>query len=94
MAFKTLKTKTPEEKRGVKELRKNAPIPPAVRDFDLLPDFALVDIRVVAAVEGYSTATAWRKVSSGELPKPIKQGPRITRFLVGDLRAKRAARAA
>jgi predicted DNA-binding transcriptional regulator AlpA len=58
---------------------------PKVRYFDELPESALVDIKVVAAVRGISIPTAWRHVRKGILPAPQKNGG-CTRWLVRDLR--------
>jgi predicted DNA-binding transcriptional regulator AlpA len=58
----------------------------ALADFDHLPDSAYVRLPTVAALRGISPATVWRYAKSGVLPKPVKLGPNITAWRVGDLR--------
>jgi len=54
--------------------------------FDDLPDDAVIDIRVVAAVLNRSPSSIWRDVANGRMPKPIKIGG-STRFAIGNVRA-------
>jgi predicted DNA-binding transcriptional regulator AlpA len=54
--------------------------------FPLLPDAALVDIRVVSALLARSKASIWRDVGRGRLASPVKMG-HSTRWRVGDVRA-------
>lgn len=54
--------------------------------FDQLPDVAQVRQPVVEALFGISSATVWRRVGNGTLPKPRKFGPRTTTWNVGELR--------
>lgn len=56
-------------------------------NFDQLPDSAFVSQPVVLTLWGISSATAWRWVKSGLLPRPHKVGPHTTRWRVGELRA-------
>jgi predicted DNA-binding transcriptional regulator AlpA len=63
----------------------HARIPIEVRDFDLLPDVALVRQPTVQALFGVSHSTLWRRVRSGALPQPVKVGA-ATRWRVGELR--------
>ncbi len=58
----------------------------ALEDFDKLPASAKVPVQVVAAREGVSAVTVWRRVKSGVLPAPVKVGG-TTRWIVGELRA-------
>lgn len=58
----------------------------ALEDFDKLPDSAKVPVQVVAAREGVSPVTIWRRAKSGLLPAPVKVGG-TTRWIVGELRA-------
>lgn len=58
----------------------------ALEDFDKLPDSAKVPVQVVAAREGVSVVTVWRRCAQGLLPAPVKTGG-TTRWLVGSLRA-------
>ncbi len=60
----------------------------AFEQFDELPDSAKVPVQVVAAVEGISAVSVWRRSKSGLLPAPEKTGG-TTRWLVGELRAAR-----
>ena len=61
-------------------------LPVALTQFDNLPDSAHVRLPVVAAWRGISTASVWRHVKAGLLPKPVKLGPNTTAWRVGDLR--------
>lgn len=69
-------------------------LPPELAQFDSLPDSAHVRLPVVRALHGISSPTVWRWVRSGVLPKPVKLGPRITAWCVGDLRRSSLARGA
>lgn len=60
---------------------------PTIRHFESLPDSALVDVKIVAALRGISVPTAWRHVRKGLLPQPQRTGTCCTRWLVRDLRA-------
>ena len=53
--------------------------------FDVSPDIALVDQRVVEALFACSAATVWRRVKSGDIPKPVTICG-STRWRVGDVR--------
>ena len=53
--------------------------------FDSLPDDARAALPVVCALFDISPATVWRRVKSGVLPEPVKDGS-STRWIVGDLR--------
>lgn len=68
-------------------------VPNALRNFDLLPDSALVRQPTVEALLGISSSTLWRRVRDGSL-KPIKPSQRVTAFRVGDIRSYMASRAA
>ncbi len=54
--------------------------------FPVLPDDALIELRVVCALRGRSRASNWRDVKDGRLAQPIKVG-HSTRWRVGDVRA-------
>lgn len=67
-----------------------------IPSFDNLPDSAY--IREAQLVQSYqrpntpaplpfSGPTLWRKVKKGDFPKPVKLGPKITAWKVGDIRA-------
>lgn len=58
--------------------------------FDDLPDLALVDVYVVAALFGVAVPTAWRHSALGKIPHGRKIGT-STRWRVGELRAALAA---
>lgn len=62
-------------------------IPDSLRNWQLLPDDAQVRQPTVEALFGISSATLWRRVQSGALPKPRKFSARITTWSVGSLRA-------
>jgi predicted DNA-binding transcriptional regulator AlpA len=55
--------------------------------FPSLPDEALVDVRVVAAIRGRSVPSTWRDVAAGRLAEPVKIGPGSTRWTAGNVRA-------
>lgn len=68
-----------------------ATIPPALANFDVLPDSAFIDVAIVAALLGCSRNTVWRKARAGELAPPVKTGPNSTRWRVGEIRSYLAA---
>lgn len=68
-----------------------AQIPDALANFSSLPDCALVDVKVTAAVLGRSPSSVWRDARLGKLPAPIKAGPACTRWKVGAIRAHLAS---
>lgn len=68
-----------------------AAIPEALKNFDSLPDSASVRQPVVQALYACSSASVWRGVKSGRIPKPRKLSPRTTCWNVGELRAALAA---
>lgn len=53
-------------------------------DYSKLPRSALVDARAVRAICGFGRTSVWRKVKSGDIPKPIKVGG-MTRWQLGAL---------
>ena len=57
----------------------------ALRDFDNLPDSAMVRLTTVAALYGCSKATIWRLVKNKRL-NTYKLSERCTTFNVGELR--------
>ncbi len=57
-----------------------------LKDFDNLPNAAVVDDKTVAALIGCHVATVWERSKRGALPKPRKIGG-STRWNVGELRA-------
>ena len=61
-------------------------IPDALRNFDALPDAAIVRDKVVAGLFGCSVPTVWRMARDGRIPKPVKPSLRVTGWRVGGLR--------
>jgi predicted DNA-binding transcriptional regulator AlpA len=61
-------------------------LPERVQNFDVLPNTALVSVREISLLSGKSTATLWRDVRDGRLPKPHKIGPKSPRWNVSDIR--------
>jgi hypothetical protein len=47
---------------------------------------------LIPCIIPFSSATLWRKVKSGEFPKPIKLSERVTAWKVEDVRAWMQAR--
>lgn len=68
-----------------------ATIPPALENFDALPDDAFVKLPVILGLYTCSSATAWRRVRAGLIPAPVKLSERSTAWRVGDLRAHLAS---
>ena len=58
----------------------------ALRYFDQYPNSASVRLPVVMALFACSSATVWRRVQSGHIPKPRKLSLRTTCWNVGELR--------
>jgi predicted DNA-binding transcriptional regulator AlpA len=61
--------------------------------FDYLPDSSNVRLPVVQALYSISSATVWRNVKSGNIPKPKKLTSRTTVWNVGELRAALSSKA-
>lgn len=61
------------------------PKPTSLAGFNDLPDEARARIGVVCQLFDVGPATVWRRVKSGLIPPPIKDG-RSTRWTVGSLR--------
>jgi predicted DNA-binding transcriptional regulator AlpA len=61
-------------------------IPDALRNFDSLPNSANVRQPVVEALFGCSSATVWRRVADGGIPRPHKLSDRVTAWSVAELR--------
>ena len=55
--------------------------------FSLLPDDAMLDVRVVSIILNRSIASVWRDAKSGRLANPIRIGARSARWRVGDVRS-------
>jgi predicted DNA-binding transcriptional regulator AlpA len=63
-------------------------IPSALHNFDLLPNSGHVKQSVVEALFACSAATLWRRVKSGDIPKPHRLSVRSNGWNVGQLRKK------
>ncbi len=61
-------------------------IPDALRNFDLMPDAALIPDKIVAAVLGCSVPSVWRMAKDGRIPAPVRPSVRMTRWVVGGIR--------
>lgn len=57
-----------------------------IDDFTQLPDEAFVRLPILLKLYGCSSATVWRGVQSGRIPKPKKLSDRVTGWNVGELR--------
>lgn len=66
-------------------------LPDPLKFFDSLPESAHVRLPVVQALYGCSPATVWRRVKSGEMPKPRKFSSRVSCWNVGELRVALSA---
>lgn len=66
-------------------------VPEALKYFDQLPDSASVRQPVVQALYACSSASVWRGVKAGRIPRPRKLSPRTTCWNVGELRQALAA---
>ncbi len=73
------------------ELTQN--IPPALVNFDSMPDSAYIRLPVIKALYGVSSATIWRCVKNKTIPSPVKLTERTTAWNVGQVRAALAAKA-
>jgi len=62
-------------------------VPLALSTFDSLPNTSNVRLPIVMALYGISSATVWRNVKSGKIPKPRKLTARTTAWNVGELRS-------
>ena len=67
---------------------------PAFRDFDRLPTAACVGVAVVAALQGCSISSVWKRVKAGRFPPPIDRGTPGTKasWQVGVVREALAGR--
>ena len=61
-------------------------IPDTLRHFDFLPNAAHVRQPIVERLFACSSATVWRRVKDGRIPKPRKLSDRVTDWNVGALR--------
>lgn len=65
----------------------------ALVSFDSQPNSANVRLPVVMALYGISSASVWRNVKNGNIPKPRKLTTRATVWNVGELRAALSTKA-
>jgi predicted DNA-binding transcriptional regulator AlpA len=68
-------------------------IPEALANFDKLPNSAYIRLPVLKGLYGISSASCWRNVKNGSIPKPCKLTERTTAWNVGLIRADLAAKA-
>ncbi len=68
-------------------------IPEALVNFDQLPNAAYIRLPVLKSLYGISSASCWRGVKNGTIPKPCKLTERTTAWNVGLVRADLAAKA-
>lgn len=62
------------------------PIPTALQYFDQLPNAANVRQPIVEALFACSSATLWRRVKDGRIPRPHRLSDRVSAWNVGELR--------
>jgi predicted DNA-binding transcriptional regulator AlpA len=67
-------------------------IPEALVNFDQLPESAFIRLPVIMALYGVSSASVWRGVKAGTIPKPCKPTERTTAWNVGLVRASLASK--
>ncbi len=70
----------------MQEVDSKKSIPDTLKQFDDLPDAAYVRQPVVEALYACSSATVWRRVQDGRIPRPAKLSTRVTAWNVGELR--------
>lgn len=68
-------------------------IPEGLANFDHLPNSAYIRLPVLMGLYGISSASCWRNVKSGKIPKPCKLTERTTAWNVGLVRADLAKKA-
>lgn len=67
-------------------------IPEALANFESLPASSFIRLPVIKRLYGVSSATIWRGVKNGTIPKPSKLSERCTAWNVGQVRAALAAK--
>ena len=67
-------------------------IPEALANFESLPPSSFIRLPVIKRLYGVSSATIWRGVKNGTIPKPSKLSERCTAWNVGLVRAALAAK--
>lgn len=71
---------------------KSETIPEALAIFDQLPDSAYIRLEVLKRLYGISSASCWRAVKNGRIPRPVKLTERCTAWNVGLIRESLAAK--
>ena len=61
-------------------------VPAALSQFDHLPNSAYIRLPIMMALYGVSSATIWRGVKNGSIPRPVKLTQRTTAWSVGLVR--------
>jgi predicted DNA-binding transcriptional regulator AlpA len=86
MPSKQAKTVSAKNVRAPARTPSARALPDALRNFDSLPNSAHVRQPVVEALFGCSSATVWRRVADGRLPRPRRVSERICAWNVEQLR--------
>jgi len=68
-------------------------IPEALKNFTLLPDNGFIRLPVVMRLYGISSASIWRGIKNGTIPKPVKITERTTAWSVKLVREDLASKA-
>ena len=76
----------PENTPTLKSLKADERLAKKLEQFDLLPEAAFVDNKLVCTVSDRSPSSIQRDVKAGRLAPPIKIGPNAIRWRVGDIR--------
>jgi predicted DNA-binding transcriptional regulator AlpA len=71
----------------------NKTIPEGLANFDQLPNSAFIRLPVLMGLYGISSASCWRGVKNGSIPRPSKLTERTTAWNVGLVRADLALKA-
>jgi hypothetical protein len=76
------------KKKAERKARREAKFLADLRNFDSLPAYGHVDVRVVSRVLHRAVGSIWRDLKSKEklIPAPVYLGKRMTRWNVGELR--------
>jgi len=77
---------TQQTEFSAKTFRKSAVVE-TVKNFDSLPNSALIRYAHLELLLGLKRCTIWRWVRDGLLPEPLKRNGRAVGFRVGDVRA-------
>ena len=58
-----------------------------IRTFEMLPNDALIDLKMVSTLASRSRSSIYRDIQLGYFVKPIRLGKSSSRWRVGDVRA-------